>query len=115
MAYHTMEEAHQELLLSIRSTYDGPLSIGMDMMVWNITKDGVKERMAVSPDRASAVPGPTRQPPPEKGRPSPMSDYIESGEWGPGFNAQNEMLDEHMKKFNLQDQDWRKQKPWYNQ
>jgi ribonuclease Z len=113
VAYHTMEEAHQELLLSIRSTYDGPLSIAMDMMVWNITKDGVKRRMAVSPDRASAVPGPTRQPPPERGRPDPMSDFIKAGEWGPGFNAQNEMLDEHMKKFNLQDQDWRKQKPWY--
>jgi ribonuclease Z len=113
VAYHTMEEAHQELLLSIRSTYDGPLSIAMDMMVWNITKEGVKERMAVSPDRASGVPGPTRQPPPEKGRPSPMSDFIASGEWGPGFNAQNEMLDEHSRKFNLQDQDWRPAKPWY--
>ena len=29
------------------------------------------------------------------------------------FNAQNDMLDEHMKKFNLQDQDWRPAKPWY--
>ncbi len=113
VAYHSMEEAHQELLLSIRSTYDGPLSIATDMMVWNITKDGVKERMAVSPDRASGVRGPTRQPPPEKGRPSPMSDFIANGEWGPGFNAQNEMLDKHMKKFNLQDQDWRPAKPWY--
>ena len=41
-----------------------------DMMVWNITKDGVTERMAVSPDRASGVPGPTRQPPPDKGAPT---------------------------------------------
>ena len=113
VAYHTMEEAHQELLLSIRSTYDGPLSIAMDMMVWNITKEGVKERMAVSPERASGVPGPTRQPPPEKGRPSPMSDFIASGEWGPGFNAQNNMLDEHSRKYNLEKMDWRPAKPWY--
>ena len=113
VAYHTMEEAHQELLLSIRSTYDGPLSIAMDMMVWNITRDGVRERMAVSPDRSSAVPGPTRQPPPEKGLPDPMSDFIKSGEWGPAFNAQNPMLDEHSKKYNLEEMDWRKQKPWY--
>jgi ribonuclease Z len=108
-----MEEAHPDLLLAIRSTYDGPLSIARDMMVWNITRDGVKERMAVSPDRASAVPGPTPQPPPEPGRPDPMSDFIRAGEWGPGFNAQNEMLDEHMKRFNLQDRDWRPSKPWY--
>jgi hypothetical protein len=25
--------------------------------------------------------------------PDPMSDFIKGGEWGPGFNAQNEMLD----------------------
>jgi len=69
--------------------------------------------MAVSTDRASGVPGPTRQPPPDKSYPDPMSDFIKAGEWGPAFNAQNGMLDEHAKKYNLQDQDWRKQKPWY--
>ncbi len=42
-----------------------------------------------------------------------MSDFIKNGEWGSGFNAQNDLLDEHMKKYKLQDQDWRKQKPWY--
>ena len=113
VAYHTMEEAHQGLLLDIRSTYDGPLSIAMDMMTWNITKDGVKERMAVSPDRASAVPGPTPQPPPDPNWPDPTSDFIKAGEWGPGFNAQNDMLDEHAKEFGIEDQDWRPSKPWY--
>jgi hypothetical protein len=85
----------------------------MDMMVWNITKDGVRERMAVSPDRASSVPGPTRQPPPEAGLPDPMSDFIKGGEWGPGFNAQNEMLDAFSEKYGLEKQDWRLSKPWY--
>jgi ribonuclease Z len=83
------------------------------MMVWNITKDKIVERMAVSTDRASGVRGPTRQSPPERGRPSPMSDFIKKGEWGPAFNAQNEMLDEHSKKYNLEKMDWRKNKPWY--
>ena len=32
---------------------------------------------------------------------------------GVGFNAQNKMLDAHAEKYNLQDQDWRKQKPRY--
>jgi ribonuclease Z len=113
VSYHSFVESFPELRAGIRETYDGPLSIAEDMMVWNITKDKVIERMAVSPDRASGVPGPTRQPPPEKGIPDPMSDFIKQGEWGPGFNAQNDMLDEHAKKYNLQDQDWRKQKPWY--
>ncbi|MDH3888969.1 MAG: MBL fold metallo-hydrolase, partial [Gammaproteobacteria bacterium] len=113
VSYHSFEEAFDEIRAGIRETYDGPLSVATDMMVWNITRDRIVERMAVSPDRASGVPGPTRQPPPEKGIPDPMSDFIKGGEWGPGFNAQNEMLDEHSKKYNLEKMDWRKQKPWY--
>ncbi len=113
VAYHSFVESFPELRAGIRETYDGPLSIAEDMMVWNITKGKVVERMAVSPHRAASVPGPTRQPPPEKGRPNPMSDFIKEGEWGPGFNAQNKMLDEHSKKYNLEKMDWRKQKPWY--
>jgi len=113
VAYHTYEEALDGVRDGIRETYDGPLSMAVDMMVWNITKDKVVERMAVSPDRAAGVPGPTRQPPPERGRPDPMSDFIKQGEWGPAFNAQNKMLDEHSKKYKLEKQDWRKQKPWY--
>jgi ribonuclease Z len=113
VAYHSMAEAHNGVRNGIRETYAGPLSMAVDMMVWNITKDKIIARMAVSPDRASAVRGPTRQPPPEKGRPSPMSKFIKDGEWGPGFNAQNRMLDAHAKKYELQDKDWRKHKSWY--
>ncbi len=113
VAYHSFEEALEDVRSGIRETYDGPLSMAVDMMAWNITKDKVVERMAVSPDRAAGVPGPARQPPPEKGRPSPMSDFIKKGEWGPAFNAQNKMLDGHSKKYDLEEQDWRKQKPWY--
>jgi len=98
---------------SIRQTYDGPLSIGTDLMVWNITKDEITERMAVVTQNAWAVEGTAKQPPPQPGVPDPMSDFIRSGEWGEGFNAQNDMLDEHMKQYNLEDQDWRPAKPWY--
>jgi ribonuclease Z len=115
VAYHSFVESFPELRAGIRSTYSGPLSIAEDMMVWNITKDKVVERMAVSTDRALGVPGPTRQPGPVKGRPDPMSDFIKQGEWGPAFNAQNEMLDKYSKKYNLESQDWRIQKPWYKQ
>jgi ribonuclease Z len=113
VAYHTYDELLPSVHDGIRETYDGPLSMATDMMVWNITKDKITERMAVSPDRAWAVEGTTEQPPPQPGVPDPMSDFIKQGEWSPGFNAQNRMLDEYAKKFKLQDQDWRKQKPWY--
>ncbi len=113
VAYHTFEDFHPVLREGIRSTYDGPLSVAVDMMVWNITPDGVTERMAVSTDRAFAVPGPTRQPPPDRSLANPMSDFIDSGEWGAGFNAQNDLLDAFAEKFGLQDQDWRPTRPWY--
>ena len=113
VSYHSFEESFPELRAGIRETYGGPLSLAIDMMVWNITKEKITERMAVSPDLALGVPGTTRQPPPEKGRPDPMSEFIVGGEWGPGFNAQNDMLDAHSKKYNLKDVDWRPAKPWY--
>ena len=113
VAYHHQRELARSVEEGIRQTYAGPLSLAVDLMVWNITKDKITERMAVVTPDANVVPGPSRQPPPEKGRPDPMSDFIKSGEWGPGFNAQNRMLDEYAEKYNLQKQDWRKQKPWY--
>ena len=97
----------------IRQTYDGPLSIANDLMVWNITKDKITERMGVITRNAWAVKGTTRQSPPQRGMPDPMSDFIKQGEWGPGFNAQNKLLDEYSGKYKLQDQDWRLQMPWY--
>ena len=42
-----------------------------------------------------------------------MTEFINSGEWGPGFNVQNEMLDEYSEKFDLDKVDWRKEKAWY--
>jgi ribonuclease Z len=91
----------------IRSTYDGSLSMATDMMVWNITRDKITERMAESTDSAWSVPGTARQPPPQKGQPNPSTEYIEKGRWLPGFKAQDPMLDKFMKKYNLKEQDWR--------
>ncbi len=117
VAYHALldqgTEQYNLYYDGIRKTYDGPLSIARDLMVWNVTKDEITERLAVVTKNAWAVPGTARQAPPLPGTPNPMSDFIISGEWGPGFNAQNELIDEHMKRSELEDQDWRKQKPWY--
>ncbi|MEH6617240.1 MAG: guanitoxin biosynthesis MBL fold metallo-hydrolase GntH [Porticoccus sp.] len=113
VAYHHQQELGTSVRDGIRSTYSGSLSMAVDLMVWNITPEKVTERMAVITQNANAVPGPTRQAPPVKGRASPMTKFIKDGEWGPGFNAQNEMLDQHSKTFNLEDDDWRNAKPWY--
>jgi ribonuclease Z len=110
IAYHFFNEegTRYDVYQGIRETYDGSLSMGTDMMVWNVTKDAVTERMAVSSDDAWGVSGTAKQPPPMSGLPDPMSDFIKSGKWREGYEAQDEMLDEHMKKYGLEKQDWRK-------
>ena len=110
VAYHFLNEEATRFNLydAIRETYDGPLSMATDNMVWNVTPDGVTERMAVITDNAWAVPGPTRQGPPERaGRRQVFSDFSNAGYWLPAYEAQNEAMDKHMEKYNLQDQDWR--------
>jgi ribonuclease Z len=59
IAYHFFDEegTRYGIYDGIRETYDGPLSMATDMMVWNLTRDGVTERMAVSTDEAWDVPG----------------------------------------------------------
>ena len=112
VAFHFFNEeaTRYRLYDNIRETYDGSLSMATDMMVWNITKDEIVERMAVATEEAWAVRGGARQPPPEKGRPSEMTPFIIQGRWDEGAQpVQKKMLDEFMEKYKLQDQDWRKQ------
>ncbi len=109
VVYHFFNEeaTRYPIYEGIRETYDGPLSMSTDLMVWNVTKDKITERMAAATDDAWAVKGTAIQPPPDKGIPNPISAYIDSGRWVEGFQAQDEMLDKYMKENNLQDQDWR--------
>jgi len=49
IAYHFFKDTDTTgpILERIRTTYNGPLSLAEDYMVWNVTKDGIRERMAV--------------------------------------------------------------------
>jgi ribonuclease Z len=109
VAYHFLNEeaTRYHLYNAIRETYDGPLSMAIDNMVWNVTPNGVQERMAVITEEAWPVPGTARQGGPEKGRRPVFSDFTNAGYWLPAYEAQNDALDKHMEKYNLQDQDWR--------
>jgi ribonuclease Z len=78
----------------IRKTYDGPVSLAEDFMVWNITKDDIKVRMAVTEERTWAPPLTRPAVPPKpsdrqtyaemKGMPVDVlefSDFTKSGFW----------------------------------
>jgi ribonuclease Z len=49
VAYHFFKDHDTTgpILERIRTTYDGPLSLAEDHMVWNVTKDKITERMAI--------------------------------------------------------------------
>jgi ribonuclease Z len=84
VAFHTvlLPEIQQGMLEGIRKTYDGPLTIATDLMVWNVTKDNIITREAVFPDRVT--PPPTSEAykkAPRTGGESKISKEIMSGVW----------------------------------
>ena len=103
VAYHFFNEESTRYAIyrGVRETYNGPLSMATDMMVWNITKKGIRERMAVSPDDAWAVAGAK---PPPMGKPGQVPDQL-SKEMKAGTldvrEAEGRMVQEYMKKYKL--------------
>lgn len=49
----------------IRKTYDGPLDVAMDFMVWNVTKDEIRTRMAVPNEESFPAPPQRPKRPPD--------------------------------------------------
>jgi ribonuclease Z len=106
VGYHFFNEqaTHDNILRGVLQTYTGRLSLAVDNMVWNITKEKITERMIVSPDQAWAVNGPNKPPkPPARGSvPDPISDFIKAGRWKPAEEAQAPMVNEFKKESGLQ-------------
>jgi ribonuclease Z len=65
VAYHFFNDPDTapKILEGIRSTYDGPLTLAEDYMVWNITKDEITNRMIAYNENAWPPPG-AKPPPP---------------------------------------------------
>jgi len=105
VGYHFFneEETRYAIYDGVRETYDGPLSLATDLMVWNITRDNIKERMAVATGEAWSVPGTKRPQPNEKGE-NPFAHFtkfITDGKWDVR-DAEGPMIRAYMKKFNIQ-------------
>ena len=105
VGYHFFNEqgTHDDILRGVLETYSGPLSLAVDNMVWNISKEAIVERMVVSPDQAWSVAGPNKPPsPPAKGTvPDPLTDFIKAGRWQPAEAAQAEMIKAFKAKYNM--------------
>ncbi len=61
VAYHFYNDFDTAPIVEqqIRKTYDGPLSLAVDYMVWNVTKDKIRTRMAVINHEAWPLPSTT--------------------------------------------------------
>ncbi len=82
----------------VRKTYDGPLALAVDYMVWNVTKDDIRVRMSVIDEEIWPSP-PLKNKNTLRTRPSaiPFSDFTISGALGfpevvgPIYDEINEM------------------------
>ncbi len=93
VAYHFFKDFDTTAAINdrIRSTYDGPLSLAEDFMVWNVTKDNITTRMAVVEEATWAPPGTQPAMTPQMSDRKPFSDrlgvelqftqFIASGKW----------------------------------
>jgi ribonuclease Z len=102
IAYHFFNESgtRYEIEHYIREQYDGPLSLANDMMVWNITKDSILVREAVSADEAWSVSGPVAPPPPDRTVPDQVSEWVLSHRWDLS-DTTADMVAEFNKKYGL--------------
>ncbi len=68
-----------EQLAQVRQTYDGPLSMATDYMVWNVTKDDIRVRMAVIDEDIWPQPAVGKKLPPDRSQRIGFSDFVLSG------------------------------------
>jgi ribonuclease Z len=83
IAYHFFNESdtRDEIYAMIRETYDGPLTLAEDNLVWNISKQDILVRSIVSTDDAWSQIGPNQPPPPDHTVPSQLSKEMMAGRW----------------------------------
>jgi ribonuclease Z len=67
------------VLADIRKTYDGPLALATDYMVFNITKDDVRVRMAAIDEDIWPLPATQPKLPPDFSQQIGFSDFVISG------------------------------------
>jgi ribonuclease Z len=103
IAYHFFneEDTLPTMLALVRQTYDGPLTMATDNVVWNITKDSVRVRMSVSADEAWSVAGPTAPQPPDRTVPDQLSKWVLQHRWNDIDSVQNDMIEAFNKKYGL--------------
>jgi ribonuclease Z len=81
LAYHFYNDfdTQPEIMRRVRKTYDGPLSMAVDYMVWNVTKKNIRVRMSAIDEEIWPSPALKKKNPPDFTKAIPMSDFTKSG------------------------------------
>ena len=83
VGYHSIlvPEMHQEILDTVRTTYDGPLVIADDLMAWTVTKDSIVQREVIAADRVQPPPTSPGYMKAKRSGEAGYSDFIQGGKW----------------------------------
>jgi ribonuclease Z len=102
IAYHFFNESdtRDQIYAYVRETYDGPLTLAEDNLVWNITKDDIEVRSIVSPDDAWSVIGPNTPLKPDRTVPDQLSKWSLEHRWDIS-DVSAEMVKEFSEKYGL--------------
>jgi ribonuclease Z len=81
VAYHFFKDFDTtgDILTRIQTTYDGPLSLAEDYMVWNVTKDDVRVRMAIIDEDVWPPPATEKPQLPDASQRIPYSKFVGGG------------------------------------
>ena len=81
IAYHSFSDFNVTpgTLAGIRKTYDGPLTLADDMLVWNIDKDKIRVRRVIWTDEALPATPPQPAGPPDPSERTEQSDWLKAG------------------------------------
>jgi len=104
VAYHFFNDfdTAPDIEKRIRTTYDGPLSLSTDYMVWNITKDDIRARMAIVEEDVWPPPATEKPQVPDPKLIIPYSDMIKAGKYDVKDVIQP-IYDEINKKYGLKE------------
>lgn len=81
VGYHFFNDfdTQPEVMRRVRKTYDGPLALALDYMVFNVTKDDVSVRKSAVDDEIWPSPAMRKKNPPDTSKAIPFSDFTKSG------------------------------------
>ncbi len=81
VAYHSFNDFNTApgTLEGIRKTYDGPLTLADDLLVWNVNSDSIRVRRVIGTDEAWPATPPHPAGPPDPSERTEQSDWLKAG------------------------------------